>query len=132
VKRRQLFALLLLGSAALRAAETVIRGVLEGRSLRLPDGQSVKLNGDEPTVKVLEDARLTKFDLEVIGERRGSEFQINPIHTRAIFTYKQGKRLMVTYWCDICYIRTYSPGICWCCQDETRLDLIDPDSVEKE
>jgi hypothetical protein len=34
---------------------------------------------------------------------------------------------VITYWCDVCSIRTYTPGKCWCCQQETTLDLRDPD-----
>ena len=34
---------------------------------------------------------------------------------------------MVTYWCEVCAIRSYTPGLCVCCRDETTLDLRDPD-----
>jgi hypothetical protein len=34
---------------------------------------------------------------------------------------------MVTYWCEVCAIRTYTPGECMCCQENTELDLRDPD-----
>jgi hypothetical protein len=37
---------------------------------------------------------------------------------------------MVTYWCQVSYIRTYAPGECWCCQDDTALDLKDPNSKD--
>ncbi len=54
-----------------------------------------------------------------------------PIHTRALFTYKNGRRGRVTYWRHVCAIRTYTPVICWSCRDETAHDLIEPDKVEK-
>jgi hypothetical protein len=54
-----------------------------------------------------------------------------PIHTRALFTYKNGHRSMGTCWRQACAIRTYKPGICWRCRDETAHDLIEPDKVEK-
>jgi hypothetical protein len=38
---------------------------------------------------------------------------------------------MVTYWCAVCAIRTFTPGICWCCREETELDLLEPDKVDK-
>ena len=30
---------------------------------------------------------------------------------------------MVSYWCEVCSIRTFTPGVCMCCQDETAVDL---------
>jgi hypothetical protein len=82
---------------------------------------------------VLKDARLAGSDFEVAGHSTGiNQFAIDPIHTHSLFVYKDGKRRAVTYWCDICYIRTYTPGKCWCCQEETRLDLRDPDTVDKK
>ena len=56
-------------------------------------------------------------------------FEINPIYLAALYAYKDGARKRVTYWCDVCAIRTYSPGPCWCCREETALDLRDPDKV---
>ena len=52
---------------------------------------------------------------------------MDPFHTRPLYVIKDGKHLMVTFWCDTCSIRTYEPGPCWCCQRETELDLRDPD-----
>lgn len=83
----------------------------------------VSLDGDEPTLKVLHDARLKGADVEVLGHYRDpTHFDVDHIHTRSLFVYQGGKRKMVTYWCDVCYIRTYSPGKCWCCQKDTDLD----------
>jgi hypothetical protein len=59
-----------------------------------------------------------------VGERgQGGVFVVDPIHKKAMFVVRGGKRLFVTYWCDICSIRTYTPGKCWCCQEETELDI---------
>ena len=97
-------------------------------ALKLPDGKLVGTEGDAPTLGVLRDKRLRGAEMELLGrfDARGA-FIVDPIHTRSIFVHKDGKRLMVTYWCDVCAIRTYSPGICWCCQEETVLDLRERD-----
>lgn len=93
-------------------------------ALTLPGGKTVALTGDEQTTGVLNDARLKDADFEISGAyNAGGVFEILPIHKRALFVHKDGKRLYVTYWCDICAIRTYTPGVCWCCQDETALDM---------
>ena len=120
-----------------REAERVlVRGRLTqsgGRepSLRLADGRVVELTGDDPTKGVLRDERLKDADFEVGGKYRSpGQFEVDPIHTRSLFVHRKGQRLMVTYWCDICYIRTFTPGICWCCQENTTLDLKDPDTPD--
>ena len=87
------------------------------------------LDGDEPTRGVLNDKRLAGFDMEAKGHFTAPEhFLVDPIHTRAMFAFKDGKAKLVTYWCDTCSIRYYTPGTCWCCQEETTLDLRDPDA----
>ena len=103
------------------AASTSLRGKL--RSGPKPHLNGVPLTGDEPTMGVLADGRLENADFEVAGRQLGVAFEIDRIHTRSLFVHQQGKRLMVTYWCDVCYIRTYTTGKCWCCQKDTELDL---------
>ena len=79
---------------------------------------------------MLNDKRLAGFDLEAKGHFTAPDrFQVDPIHTRAMLVHKDGQAKLITYWCDICSIRTYSPGLCWCCQQETTLDLRDPDDA---
>jgi hypothetical protein len=90
----------------------------------------VFLDGDEATRGVLEDKRLAGADLEVAGHFTAADhFQVDPIHTRALRVHKDGKAKLVTYWCDTCSIRTWTPGKCWCCQEETALDLRDPETL---
>jgi hypothetical protein len=137
---RRVFSLLLAGaplSAIVFASDgsTAVRGKLalddQGRPvLRLTDGRVMTANGDEETTLVLHDKRLVGTDFEAIGTvKPDGSLEVNPIHLAALWVYKDGKRLRVTYWCDVCAIRTYSPGLCWCCREETELDLRDPDKV---
>jgi hypothetical protein len=136
--RRRHFLLLVL-PAAIAAADgppaSMIRGKLGVNSdgkpvLHTKEGKDVLLEGDDETTGVLKDKRLAGADFEVAGSLTSAGvFKVNPIHTRAMHVYKDGKRLMVTYWCDVCSIRTYTPGLCWCCREETALDLRDPATV---
>jgi len=90
----------------------------------------VALDGDEPTRKVLGDQRLNGFEVEAKGRFTAPDhFLIDPIHTRSMLVRQDGKLRMVTYWCDICSIRSFTPGPCVCCQRETTLDLRDPDEL---
>jgi hypothetical protein len=129
VKRR---ALLFLPAAGLLAAETsgaALRGrlVSAGRPMvETADGRRVPVDGDEQVRGVLRDARVIGNDFEVIGHMDAQGvFQAAPIHENPLFVYRNGQRLYVTYWCDVCAIRTRTPGVCWCCQEETELDLRD-------
>jgi hypothetical protein len=110
----------------------LVKGPEDRPALQTSDGKLLLLTGDADTVGVLNDKRLAGTDFEVIGTLNGDTIAINPIHTAALFAYKDGKRLRVTYWCDVCAIRTYTPGLCWCCREETALDLRDPDTVDSK
>jgi len=113
-------------------AATTLRGKLVQEEGKPPviesQGKRVVLDGDEPTLQVLNDERLKGTDFEVLGHPTGTDrFAVDHIHTKSLFFYKDGKRVQVSYWCDVCYIRTSSPGKCWCCQKNTDLDPIDPE-----
>ncbi|MBL8175408.1 MAG: hypothetical protein JNK48_12110 [Bryobacterales bacterium] len=122
--RREFTFGVLLSSAGARAegVPRTVRGVLTPDGLRTAEGV-VKLSGDEPTMGVLRDKRVHGMELEITGEAADGGLRILPIHKQGMFVMKDGKKLFVTYWCDICSIRTYTPGVCLCCQDETQLDL---------
>jgi hypothetical protein len=137
VRRRSFLPTLLFCFAPLYGSDPApgsLRGkLIAGPAIRTNDGRIIALKGDAPTMLVLNDDRLKGADFEVVGHVSGpEEFTVDPIHKKALFAYKDGKRLMVSYWCDICYIRTWSPGKCVCCQKYTDLDLIDPDTVDKK
>lgn len=112
-----------------QAGESRARGKLvqrpEGPALEAPDAQEVALEGDKDTLAVLMDARLAGRDLQVRGRRASSgRFEILPFTTRgAVLVHEGGKLYTVSYWCQVCAIRTYTPGKCMCCQEETELSL---------
>ncbi|HET8549124.1 MAG TPA: hypothetical protein VFL57_14000 [Bryobacteraceae bacterium] len=136
MKRRDFLLFAPVAVTAARAAGDSVRGTLTKSGAGKPavktrDGRLVELIGDNPTMLVLSDQRLAGADFEAVGQRKSPDvLEIAPIHTRAMFVHKAGKRLAVSYWCDICYIRTWAPGKCWCCQEETRLDPVDPATLD--
>lgn len=137
INRRSFVAgvLTLVPALPLKADGSALRGKLskgpDGKpALQIGNGTFVAVTGDEDTTGVLNDERLAGMDFEAIGKYSApGQFSINPIHTHALYVYKEGKRLMVTYWCDVCAIRTYTPGLCWCCRENTAVDLRDPATV---
>jgi hypothetical protein len=104
--------------------------VREGKpaTLETVDHQIVTLLGDDTTGKLLGDSRLSGFEVEARGHFVSpGRFQIDPSHTHSLMVRQDGHLKLISYWCDICSIRAYTPGPCVCCQRETTVDLIDPD-----
>ncbi len=97
-------------------------------TLETLDHKTVQLDGDDTIQKLLSDDRLNGFDVEARGHFTSpGRFLIDPSYTHSLLVRKDGKLKLITYWCDICHIRAYTPGPCVCCQRETTLDLRDPD-----
>lgn len=111
-----------------------LRGVLEHDveglpTLRTPEGERVRLEGDDDTMKVLRDKRLAGRQMEIRGSRQGrGSFRAGPFYQKNVLVIENGKEYLVTYWCDVCSIRSYTPGLCVCCYQETQLDLRPVDS----
>lgn len=128
-----LVALAALCFAADSRQSTTIRGKLtihDGQPaiIETPDHKTVQLDGDDTTQKVLTDTRLNGFEVQAKGQFDSSgRFRIDPAYTHSLLVNKGGHLKLITYWCDVCTIRAYTPGPCVCCQKETTLDLIDPD-----
>lgn len=112
------------GSVLLAAEPQGVEGVLRVPARIESETGILRLEGDKQTTAVLADKRLDGMRVRLGGERAGVDgFRVGPIHTRALRVVQGAKLLFVTYWCEVCSIRTYAPGPCMCCQDETELDL---------
>ena len=100
----------------------------QGSYQDLQAAQSLVEKNLEADPMSLGDQRLNGFEVEAKGHFTAPDrFLIDPIHTRAMLVRQGGKLRMVTYWCDICSIRSFTPRPCVCCQRDTTLDLRDPD-----
>ena len=84
------------------------------------EGKRIPVAGDRFSNGQLLDPRLAEREWELEGKfQSDGQFEI-----LKLFTMRQGKRHRVTYWCEICYIRSHEPGRCMCCQAETELQEI--------
>jgi hypothetical protein len=91
------------------------------------DHRQIVLEGDESTSKVLADQRLNGFEVEARGRFTSPDhFLIDPFYTHGLMARKDGKLKLISYYCSVCNIRSYTPGPCVCCQRETTLELRDP------
>lgn len=124
--------LLLLAAAIVcwAAPQTTLRGKLtqppgKKPALAVPAGRLIALDGDQETAGVLNDQRLAGADLEITGHFTApDQFLIDPFTSKdSVYLHKNGKKYTISYWCPVCSIRTYTPGRCSCCQDDTHLDL---------
>lgn len=104
---------------------------IRGRLAKERKINDIIVQGDDSVEAVLADERVIGMDIEVEGQSKDGAFAANPIHTKPVHTYVKGKRLIVSYWCEVCYIRFYKPGTCWCCQKESILDPKDPNTPER-
>jgi hypothetical protein len=134
---RLFLCLLAFAAITLSAAEKTetIEGKLIVRAgspsvLETTDHKQVELDGDTETRKVLRDQRLNGMDIHATGHFTApGKFQLDPQHKRALTVHQHEKEQMITYWCEVCGIRAYSPGPCVCCQAETELQLRDLDNI---
>jgi hypothetical protein len=122
------FLILLLAAATAATQADSLVGTLEldrGRPvLKTAAGALVRLEGDAATQAVLADVRLHGRRLELVGKAVAADrFEVGPIHLKSMYVIDGGRRLLISYWCDVCAIRTYTPGKCQCCQEETALEL---------
>jgi len=137
VMRYCLCILALATAVCLHAGET-LNGKLAVRknapaTLETSDHKTIVLDGDENTMKVLADPRVNGFDVQVKGRFASpSKFVIDPSYQHSLLVHQGGKLRMITYYCDVCNIRDYTPGPCRCCQRETTLELRDPDDPESK
>ena len=65
----------------------------------------------------LRDKALARRTWEIEGTR-DSEGRFEVVK---MFTIVDGKRMKVTYYCEICHITSYRPGRCMCCQEDVEL-----------
>jgi hypothetical protein len=90
----------------------------------------IEIKADNDSNSVLHDSRLAPLEIALHGHPiDATHFQLDPFYQKPIYAVKNGKEMLVTYYCDVCSIRYYTPGRCVCCQQETRVDLHD-DSAE--
>jgi hypothetical protein len=90
----------------------------------------ITLTADNDGEKVLRDRHLAKLDVAVHGHFTGkTKFELDPFFDKPIHAMKDGKELLVTYWCGNCGIRYYLPGKCICCGGDTNLDLHEEETV---
>jgi hypothetical protein len=76
---------------------------------------------------IIKDVRSRGFWLDKRLRDRSVELHVHKfpglpfLRLMDVYSFKDGKKYRVDYWCTICAITTYQPGPCPCCQDEIEL-----------
>ena len=86
--------------------------------LELENGRWIPLFEDARVQAFRLDARLRNIPLELVV-RKYSRTPL--VQVLRIFEWKNGKKLEVLYWCEVCAIASLRPGPCACCQDAVEL-----------
>jgi hypothetical protein len=111
-------------------ASSEIRGKLiqpDSGPVSLVTGSTkIEIRADKDSESILRDRRLAPLEIALHGHAvDATHFRLDPFFLKPINAVKDGKEMLVTYYCDVCSIRYYTPGRCVCCQEETRVDLHD-------
>jgi hypothetical protein len=87
-------------------------------SLETSDGHLHPIVKDARGRGFLLDQRLRKRDMELLVRRyEGSPF----VQVIRVYTFKDGQKHELDYWCDICAIPMYELKECECCQGPIRI-----------
>jgi len=107
--------------------------IAEGQAplLEMAGHKLIHLDGDETTRSVLTDVRLNGFTVQAKGHFTAPDkFLIDPSHTRSMLVRQEGRLKMITYWCEVCHIRAYTPGRACAATAKPRWNLRDPSQIE--
>jgi hypothetical protein len=83
-----------------------------GWALRSADGTLHRLSSDDSRVVMLTDERVRSRELQITAWRDGAGV-LAIVHLRSVV---DGKLHDPHYYCEVCAIRAYTPGLCWCCR----------------
>jgi hypothetical protein len=78
------------------------------------DGRLYKLSATDAMTAMFTDNRVRQRELQVTGRLRvGDRLEIIKVQS-----IKEGKLYDIFYFCEVCNIKAYAPGLCPCCRNE--------------
>lgn len=78
------------------------------------DGRLYRISPADSMITVFADSRVRQRELQITA-RLQTNGQLEIIKVQSV---KDGKLYDIYYFCDICNIRAYTPGLCPCCRNE--------------
>ena len=78
------------------------------------DGRLYKFSATDTMTAMFSDPRVRQRQLQVTARLRAVD-QLEVIKVQSI---KEGKLYDIFYFCEVCNIRAYAPGLCPCCRND--------------
>ena len=78
------------------------------------DGRLYKFSATDTMTAMFSDPRVRQRELQVTARLRAGD-QLEVIKVQSI---KEGKLYDIFYFCEVCNIKAYAPGLCPCCRNE--------------
>jgi hypothetical protein len=78
------------------------------------DGKLYRFPQTDSMITVFTDSRVRERELQITARLHEN----NQLETIKVQSVKNGKLYDIYYFCDICNIRAYTPGLCPCCRNE--------------
>jgi hypothetical protein len=78
------------------------------------EGKLYRFAPNDVMTPVFTDSRVRQRELQVTARLRGGD-QLEIIKVQSI---KQGKLYDISYFCEVCTITAFVPGLCPCCRNE--------------
>ncbi|MEW5978515.1 MAG: hypothetical protein AB1898_22190 [Acidobacteriota bacterium] len=99
-----------------KTQETPCSSVPAARGLKTEEGQVFPLRSGDALGTLVSEKRLrsNRFQLTLRKEQGTPFFEV--IRSQIL---RDGKVLDFYYFCEVCNITTYAPGLCMCCREET-------------
>jgi rubrerythrin len=85
--------------------------------LEASDGKTYSFIPDDSATRMLADARVRKRQLQITA-RLHLKDRLEVVKIQSI---KRGKLYDLYYFCEVCNITSYAPGLCPCCRQEMKL-----------
>ncbi|MCI0490387.1 MAG: hypothetical protein L0229_27655 [Blastocatellia bacterium] len=83
--------------------------------LKSNDGKLYRFLTEDTATAIFTDARVRARELQITAVTR-SQDRLEIIKIQSV---KEGKLYDLYYFCEVCNIITYEPGLCMCCREET-------------
>jgi len=83
-------------------------------SLKSKDGKQYLFVAGDPETSIFTDSRVRQRDLQITAKLH-PESRLELIKVQSV---REGKLYDLYYFCELCNIRAYGPGLCPCCRNE--------------
>jgi len=81
------------------------------------DGKLQAFSADDAATAMFTDLRVRRRELQITAQMAAHD-QLEIVRVQSI---REGKLYDIYYFCELCNIRAYAPGLCPCCRNEMEL-----------